>query len=1030
MATPRMNAIPISRVIPTTQPARTVAAGAVSVRNPVTITSRAVTHHKPAVSAPVQGRAAPVRRPPVSSHVRDQRSQSLTSARDHRRPPQAGPVTAITSAHVEAITRNQGATLPRRKPVALVAVRRAGASHPTPQHPPGNTSVDRDSMCRCGEVLAWGSGYDAAAQPVITCSRCQLRHFLRVRFINTFDFDSRLQSMPAPYHGADVGDATAGAHEQATSAVGAAVSQPPAKGRVLGRPRARSYDHTSRAQSSELPPTATAVGAGTVPSTRHAERLGPKVSQQLCGDPGRSSSSTQHERNSACDSVAVEIDVRVNDYRWAALWETAAAADGDGSTSDQRVEVWQQSQCIAVVSKRAACFWRAVYLAAQPRLSRQYRVNEADVTAFIVALLLSNKGVFPAVEIPARFRGEFHQFAPVGTPFEPGFTRPASLPCKVTGLAPHFSDPSTSAYCDVAEWHSPLTTSVIRDKLLRHPLGVYWYNGLQFGFSTQSEPPLKFRPARRTGTPSAQLEAVTQEEVDDGGFVDATDWPMDTPVRIHPWFGVESSGKFRGICDLSWGNDSHNACTRRAPLLPIRLAKWTEVARRIEWLRQQHPGRRIVLAKLDAKRAYRQLPVPRRDFFKMVHQIGSKRYANVRMAIGGKSSSDSMAPGISMIAELAALEHGYYAASYCDDQLLIAYEDEMPRTLAWFIRTWRKWGWRVNEKKLRAAGRPSTSITFLGVQLDTATCTASITDDRKAKIIAELDEWITGSARVSVKRVRRLAGMLAFVSAVVPFSTAYMRAMYESQSDHVRTEDIALEAEWWKFAIQSMNGEAKFAVPRNLIPQLHASTDASRIGWGWYAPSVQAFGHGKWSSRERMRSSTVHWEGAAIVFAAYALAKAAAGGLLVIHTDSDSCQCAFRQCKCFDAKLLTLLRFAVSLQIQHRFVIRVIHLPGRANGISDAFSRGKVRRTPSAWTRRMPTSQQRALGGVLCLRKPYARRSLELRQALRSNISQSTARLTTTSHQPTLVWTAWNHLPLDNPSEDVWQTWPDGFVSE
>lgn len=381
-----------------------------------------------------------------------------------------------------------------------------------------------------------------------------------------------------------------------------------------------------------------------------------------------------------------------------------------------------------------------------------------------------------------------------------------------------------------------------------------------------------------------------------------------------------------------------------------------------------------------------------------------------------------------MIADMAA-ENGWHAFSYIDDQLLVMHAGEADSILQWFLSKWKECGWEVSEKKLREAGPPSVSLTFLGVMINTAEGTASISPARLEKMKVELNQWASGvkTPDTNMQNLRQLAGILQFVSATIPFSQVYMRAIYEAQHQLHRHLDVQCEAQWWLWALHHLNGTARISIPHAMITYHHLSTDASKIGWGWYAPSLRIFGSGKWRERERHRSSTAHWEAAAIVFAIYGVARTAAGTVLVVHTDSEACFHAFSQCKCHDAKLLTLLRMAVTVQIRFGITLLVRWIPGSDNRISDAFSRGEVHHIPMGWSQKSPTTDERYLGGLLCLKSRSSQREEQYRQILRSSCSPNTASHRTTSPQPMPAWMCWNSLRVESPVMDVWCTWPSGF---
>ena len=109
---------------------------------------------------------------------------------------------------------------------------------------------------------------------------------------------------------------------------------------------------------------------------------------------------------------------------------------------------------------------------------------------------------------------------------------------------------------------------------------------------------------------------------------------------------------------------------------------------------------------------------------------------------------------------------------------------------------------------------PTTQITFLGIQIDTMTMTASITKERKLSILDELQSFRTSKTRKRTKRqVLSLIGKLSFVSKVVPAGRIFLRRLIDLSMSvkhlHYRIP-ITLEAQrdlaWWQDFLPSWSG--------------------------------------------------------------------------------------------------------------------------------------------------------------------------------------------------------------------------------
>lgn len=712
----------------------------------------------------------------------------------------------------------------------------------------------------------------------------------------------------------------------------------------------------------------------------------------------------------------------VDDYRWSAVRHSPV--------SPNTISLLRYEQVIASIPLRQARYWRSLILNSLPKLSLSFRVNEVDVAAHMLAIFLNTHPHDQPQPPTEQFRGDQHQFMSANHLLEPGFLRTACLP-KALGDV-FFADPAVSAYADIRDFKSPLRAVFGRTNLRSHPASSFMFNGVVCGFPTGGHPPQRFRQTRVDHSAlAADPRLVEQENVEiaAGAVIDASDWPSSVPIRLAPWFGVEKNGKIKGVCDLSWGTDSLNHSTRRAPLLPARLADWNRVALRILYLAEQCPGREIHLAKLDVRRAFRQVPLPLRDFWKAAHIFQGKRYVHTRLTLGATCSVDSMSVGISAIQDLAALE-GIFAESYVDDQLIVSYADTIAADIAFVRSLWIKAGWPFNDDKFAAEGFPTPVKDFLGILIDTKNFTASITEKRQASLSKLLKEWLEPDFRPTLKRTQVLAGTLNFVASVIPMGKTFLKRLYTSEDANLPSLSTTLRADilWWQAAVTNFNGTASFAPLAASAPTIHIATDASGSGWGAVRPDTCEFASGLWSPRERHHSSTAHWEAAAIVFACELWGPQATGGLLVVHTDSMASVAVLSRYVAHDTRMYALLRHAVRLQILHQFRLVTPHIAGSLNSLADFASRhNALPPTHSSWTKLQLAPLARTIGGVLRTDSPKLLNPVAAPTALPPITSVGTASPTSSTPKRILPWILWNRLRWTNPDKVVFSTSYNGW---
>ena len=144
---------------------------------------------------------------------------------------------------------------------------------------------------------------------------------------------------------------------------------------------------------------------------------------------------------------------------------------------------------------------------------------------------------------------------------------------------------------------------------------------------------------------------------------------------------------------------------------------------------------------------------------------------------------------------------------------------------------------------------PSTSITFLGIHLDTVAMVASITQERKDSLLAELNQ-LYWRRRCTKRELLSLIGKLSFACKVIPSGRIFLRRLIDISTTVEKlhyhlplSQEAKLDLKWWLEVFPQWSG-------RSLILESHWTssstmelfTDASgNEGWG-------AHGAGRWIS--------------------------------------------------------------------------------------------------------------------------------------------------------------------------------------
>lgn len=714
--------------------------------------------------------------------------------------------------------------------------------------------------------------------------------------------------------------------------------------------------------------------------------------------------------------------MQVDDFRWATV-RVAVSQPGVAY-------VYRQNELIASMPVRQAQFIRALFLATWSNVAANVRWNEADIAAAFIAMALSTPAAAWPVPTAAEFRGDQHVFMSFTLYAEPGFCRPAALPKKLGTL--FWADPSRSAYTPVGQHAGPLSVLGHVELLRGHPMRAYIVNSLQVGFSLMSSLPWESREPRDDKPVCEELLQQQEVELAAGSMISVVDWDEGVPLVFSPWIAALRKGKVRGVWDLTWGDGSVNEATRRRPLLPARLAKWHHVFGRIQYLEEQCPGRPIMLAKLDASRAFRQVPIPVREFWMTATMFSGVPVVHTRLPFGAVASVDQMSYSTSAVQDIAA-DMGKFLQTYVDDQLVIDYADVIHETVATVKALWAMLGWPLNAVKYAKEGEPAFVKEFLGIEIDMTNGTARMSKERIEELRAKIQKYLDDGKSMSHKRVRSLAGELSFVASVVPFGRVFTRSLhkaYKAGEDGVPRFEVLQDLRWWHEALGIFNGLASFR-QQAVLPSFHVATDASRAGWGVVSPLTQEMACGKWVQEELEDAKVHHWEAATIVLASELHGEQSAGGLLVVHTDSAASHAVYHGQRARDPQMLNLLRVSTLMQMRMGFRLVTEHIAGVDNVLADALSRRhKLPGGMPSFKVLKPSRDVRhgMVGGVLSSRRLQAQNPALLQETQRLDTFASTVEKSAINRLHALPWTRWSHLKWDSPPKAVFSTWPDGSL--
>ena len=254
-------------------------------------------------------------------------------------------------------------------------------------------------------------------------------------------------------------------------------------------------------------------------------------------------------------------------------------------------------------------------------------------------------------------------------------------------------------------------------------------------------------------------------------------------------------------------------------------------------------------------------------------------------------------------------------------------------------------GFTVNPDK---TVQPSTTLTLLGIELDTLQQEARIDLERLRETSAMLDDWVTRKT-CTKRQLQSLVGKLNFICSVCRPGRTFLRRMISllctvrHATHHIRlTAAFRRDVAWWRAFLPSWNGCSFFY---NDIwsdsRSLELYTDASKNGFGAYFA-------GEWisasfaSHRVPASRSIAFKELYAIAAAVTAWAPDLASKNILFHCDNMAVVEILGSGTSKCANIMTLVRYLFYVCAANNILLRTVHISGVDNGLADCLSRFQV----------------------------------------------------------------------------------------
>ena len=495
---------------------------------------------------------------------------------------------------------------------------------------------------------------------------------------------------------------------------------------------------------------------------------------------------------------------------------------------------------------------------------------------------------------------------------------------------------------------TPLLVQVWEKALEAHP--DRWYRdyivqGLQLGFHIGFHGSRSHLRSAKRNIPSAYeysevVDKYLKEELSAGRLVGPLAQPP--PGLQVSRFGVipktSQPGKWRLIVDLSSPegvsvNDGVDEalCSLHYPSF--------DVAARL--LLEFGPG--ALMSKLDIKEAYRMVPVHPEDWLLLGMQWRNSYFLDTRLPFGLRSAPKIFTAVADALQWIMLAQGVKSFIHYLDDFFFVEPPGLGGVAISRALAIWESLGVPVAPNKVEG---PSTSLCFLGLELDSTTLTARLPADKLARLRQLVADW--GDRKVCRKRdLLSLIGVLQHASAVVQFGRCFLRHMIDLSTTasqlhhHIRlNREFRSDLLWWSTLAPHWNGCSLLAPAFLSIPDIIVHTDASG-SWGFGGFSTQSWFQGEWPENWKDQNITAK-ELLPILLAAGSWGHTWGGKAIEFKCDNLAIVGSITSWRSKEPLVMNLLRSLALLAMHFRFHLKASHIAGSRNVAADALSRNDL----------------------------------------------------------------------------------------
>ena len=356
-------------------------------------------------------------------------------------------------------------------------------------------------------------------------------------------------------------------------------------------------------------------------------------------------------------------------------------------------------------------------------------------------------------------------------------------------------------------------------------------------------------------------------------------------------------------------------------------------------------GKGTLIAKMDIKQAYRMVPVHPDDRRLLGMKWEGKVYVDKCLPFGLRSAPLIFSAIADALAWIMRGRGVSFTEHYIDDFITLGgpRSEECKANQHLMLETCEVMGVPIENEKSEG---PSTSLVFLGIELDSVTMEMRLPADKLRSLKEVLISW-RGKKAGRKRDILSLIGSLAHACKVVKPGRAFVRRIIELSkqtrelSHFVRlNKEARSDIEWWYQFAGAWNGVSLMNQVNHHKWELEMTSDVSG-SWGWAAVFGERWLQLKWPP-PCLKYQIMVKELVPIVLATALWGRNWTSKTVMVFCDNAAVVSVIDKGSSKEPDVMHLLRCLAFIQARYQFNLIAAHIKGENNNLADALSRDNV----------------------------------------------------------------------------------------